>query len=181
DIVIASTIQRLVEREGACVRSADGTGDGDAPDHELTKNIVDVFAQHERAIIRARTPAALAVKRARGERVGRVPCGFQLVLPITRRRQPAESTRARQLRLRRRSAVPCAPGASHARPSPGVQHRRSRSHVPQSCSTIQVVVWITRCTVRAPTTMPAINRGNASPPWAANDIARMSTRRPQTT
>jgi len=35
---------------------------------------VDVFAQYERAVIRARTRAALGVKKARGERVGSVGC-----------------------------------------------------------------------------------------------------------
>lgn len=40
--------------------------------------MVDLFAQYERAIIRSRTKAALAVKKARGERVGQVPYGFRL-------------------------------------------------------------------------------------------------------
>lgn len=78
DVVIASTIERLVEREGSCVRSADGTGDGDAPEHQLMRSIVDVFAGYERSLIRARTRAALAVKKQRGERVGGIPYGYKL-------------------------------------------------------------------------------------------------------
>jgi DNA invertase Pin-like site-specific DNA recombinase len=37
---------------------------------------VDAFAQYERAMIRARIRAALAVKRGRGERIGSEPLGF---------------------------------------------------------------------------------------------------------
>lgn len=44
----------------------------------MMRGIVDVFAQYERALIRARTKAALAVKRSRGEYVGSVPFGFRL-------------------------------------------------------------------------------------------------------
>ena len=42
------------------------------------RQIVDCFAEYERAIIRGRTRAALAVKKARGERVGGIPFGYQL-------------------------------------------------------------------------------------------------------
>ena len=42
------------------------------------RNIVSAFGAYERAIIRARTRAALAVKRERGERVGTIPYGYRL-------------------------------------------------------------------------------------------------------
>ena len=42
------------------------------------RQIVDCFAEYERAIIRARRRAALAVKKARGERVGGIPFGSRL-------------------------------------------------------------------------------------------------------
>lgn len=42
------------------------------------RGIVDVFAGYERAVIKSRTRAALAVKRSRGERVGQVPFGCAL-------------------------------------------------------------------------------------------------------
>ena len=35
-----------------------------------------MFAQYERALIRTRTTAAMAVKKGRGERVGAIPFGF---------------------------------------------------------------------------------------------------------
>jgi len=42
------------------------------------RRIVDAFAEYERLLIKARTRAALAVKRSRGERTGDVPYGSQL-------------------------------------------------------------------------------------------------------
>ncbi len=78
DVVVAAMVERLAERHGARVLAADGTGNGDGPEAALLRGIVDVFSQYERALIRARTKAALAVKRSRGERVGSVPYGFRL-------------------------------------------------------------------------------------------------------
>ena len=42
------------------------------------RNMVAAFAMYERALIRSRTKAALAVKRAKGERVGTIPYGYRL-------------------------------------------------------------------------------------------------------
>jgi DNA invertase Pin-like site-specific DNA recombinase len=42
------------------------------------RTILDGAAQYERALIRQRTRAALAAKRARGERAGAVPFGYRL-------------------------------------------------------------------------------------------------------
>jgi DNA invertase Pin-like site-specific DNA recombinase len=82
DVMNTAMIERLAERVGARVRSAAGEGtEGDVlddPSAMLMRGIVDVFAQYERAVIRARTRAALGVKKARGERVGSVPYGFRL-------------------------------------------------------------------------------------------------------
>ncbi|MBF0096578.1 MAG: recombinase family protein [Magnetococcales bacterium] len=38
--------------------------------------MIDLFAQYERALIRSRTTAAMAVKRSKGERVGGIPFGY---------------------------------------------------------------------------------------------------------
>jgi DNA invertase Pin-like site-specific DNA recombinase len=78
DIVVALTIERLVERVGARVASADGTTNAAGPEGDLMRGIVDLFAGYERSLIRARTKAALAVKRSRGERTGYVGFGFKL-------------------------------------------------------------------------------------------------------
>jgi hypothetical protein len=71
-------VERLAERHGARVQSADGTAEGDGPEAVLMRRIVDAFAEYERLVIRARTRAALAVKRSRGERTGGIPYGYQL-------------------------------------------------------------------------------------------------------
>lgn len=78
DTMLAAMIERLAERDGATVRTADGTGDGDGPEAVLMRRIVDAFAEYERLLIKARTRAALAVKKSRGERTGDIPYGWQL-------------------------------------------------------------------------------------------------------
>jgi DNA invertase Pin-like site-specific DNA recombinase len=78
DVMNAAMIERLAEKAGAQVISAQGEGNGDTPEAMMLRGIMDVFAQYERALIRYRTRAALAVKRARGERVGYIPFGLRL-------------------------------------------------------------------------------------------------------
>jgi DNA invertase Pin-like site-specific DNA recombinase len=52
---------------------------GDDPFQELAATVMDAAAQFERRMIGARTKAALAEKRTRGERIsGRLPFGFRL-------------------------------------------------------------------------------------------------------
>jgi DNA invertase Pin-like site-specific DNA recombinase len=81
DVMAAALVERLAERVGARIVSAAGEGtDGAADDPAalLMRRMVDAFAEYERAIIRARTRAALAVKRERGERTGSIPYGSRL-------------------------------------------------------------------------------------------------------
>jgi DNA invertase Pin-like site-specific DNA recombinase len=40
--------------------------------------MVDALAEYERQLIKARTRAALAVKRRKGQRVGQIPYGYRL-------------------------------------------------------------------------------------------------------
>ncbi len=78
DVLVAAMVNRLAEKAGAQILSADGTGNGDGPEALLMRNIVNAFAEYERALIRARTRAALAVKCGKGERTGAVPFGYRL-------------------------------------------------------------------------------------------------------
>jgi DNA invertase Pin-like site-specific DNA recombinase len=78
DSGIAIAIERAVAASGASVVSADGVGNGDGPADAFMRRILDAAAEYERALIRARTKAALRAKRERGERAGRVPYGFAL-------------------------------------------------------------------------------------------------------
>lgn len=78
DVVVAAMTERAAAKAGARVVSADGTGNGDTPADAFMRTILDGAAAYERALIRARTKSALAVKRARGEKLGGIaPYGFR--------------------------------------------------------------------------------------------------------
>jgi DNA invertase Pin-like site-specific DNA recombinase len=78
DVVIAAVATKLTLDAGAVIRSADGAGDGDSPEAELMRMLLDSFAQYERSRIRGRTKAALAAKRRRGEKIGdQAPYGWR--------------------------------------------------------------------------------------------------------
>lgn len=80
DVELAALIDSKVRRLGALLITADGASDQQTTEGHLMARIVDVFAEHERRLIRSRTAQALAVKRARGERVSRFPpYGWTLV------------------------------------------------------------------------------------------------------
>jgi hypothetical protein len=49
-----------------------------SPEGAWTREALDLGRAYQRAIIRSRTRAALAAKKARGERVGTLPYGFRL-------------------------------------------------------------------------------------------------------
>jgi DNA invertase Pin-like site-specific DNA recombinase len=78
DVFVAATIERAAEAAGARVMTADGVGNGDDAGSAFMRQIQDAAAAYERAMIKARTKAALAVKKAKGERVGEVPFGFRV-------------------------------------------------------------------------------------------------------
>jgi DNA invertase Pin-like site-specific DNA recombinase len=80
DVIMAAMVEQLLSRIGARLASAAGEGNSEDDDQSalLLRRISDVFAEHERAIIRRRTRNALAVKRQRGERVGSLPIGSKL-------------------------------------------------------------------------------------------------------
>jgi len=80
DVIAVALIERLVAKRGARVVSAAGEGtETDDPAGVLMRRLIDSFAEYERLLISARTRAALAAKRRRGERVsGIVPFGYRL-------------------------------------------------------------------------------------------------------
>lgn len=77
DVAVAAMIDRAVSSSGARVASAEGVGNGDSPADGFMRSILDAAAAYERSLIRARTRAALAVKKSKGERAGEVPYGFR--------------------------------------------------------------------------------------------------------
>ncbi len=76
DVMKAAMVEARAEKVGARVVSAAGEGDGTDPAAQLMRTIIDAFAQYERAMISARTKAALGTKKRKGERTGGVPYGF---------------------------------------------------------------------------------------------------------
>ena len=71
DPIVVAMIEAAVRRRGARIVSAAGEGtDGDGPTDVLMRRIVDAFGEYERLVIKARTKAALAVKKGRGEKTG---------------------------------------------------------------------------------------------------------------
>lgn len=79
DVMSAAFIEKAARDAGARVVSVAGEGtdssDADDPSAQLMRRIIDAFAEYERMLIKARTRAALAVKRARGQRIGALPLG----------------------------------------------------------------------------------------------------------
>lgn len=78
DVAVAVAIEKAVARCGARIVSADGVANGESAADDFLRTILDAAAAYERALIRARTKAALAVKKANGFRVGAVPLGYQV-------------------------------------------------------------------------------------------------------
>jgi DNA invertase Pin-like site-specific DNA recombinase len=74
---LTAWIEKEVAKAGARIVSVAGEGtESDEPQDILMRRIIDAFAEFERLQIGARTKAALAVKKSKGERIGDVPFGF---------------------------------------------------------------------------------------------------------
>jgi site-specific DNA recombinase len=102
DVLVSAMAEHLVRLRGAVITSAgNGAENGDSPEAQLLRAMIDAFAQFERALIRQRTKAALDAKRARGERTGSVPWGKRLTSDgVTLEPHPSEQAviqRAREL------------------------------------------------------------------------------------
>lgn len=80
DPIVVAMIESAVSRKGCRIISAAGEGTADDdPSSVLMRRLIDAFAEYERLIICARTRAALAAKRRRGERTGQVPYGSAVI------------------------------------------------------------------------------------------------------
>jgi DNA invertase Pin-like site-specific DNA recombinase len=77
DVVLTAMVERAASKAGARIVSAAGEGNGSSPADGFMRTVIDGAAEYERALIRARTTAALAVIRARGKKTGgSVPYGY---------------------------------------------------------------------------------------------------------
>ena len=78
DVEVCIVAERLVAEFGARVVTADGLSAEATPEGQLMRTILDAFAQYERAMIRARTKAAMLAKGRRGEYTGgEAPYGYR--------------------------------------------------------------------------------------------------------
>lgn len=73
DALLALLLEKELGRRGVRLVSADGSGNGDGPADLLMRRLLDAFGEFERAVIRARTKAALQAQRERGRRFSRWP------------------------------------------------------------------------------------------------------------
>jgi site-specific DNA recombinase len=78
EIEIIRSVERQSLKLGAVLKTADGMSDTDDEAGHIRKGFDDLLNEAELRRIRARTRAALAVKKARGERTGGVPYGWQV-------------------------------------------------------------------------------------------------------
>lgn len=80
DSLVAWLIERAALTEGAAIHTVDGTVGTRTGETEgaWTRGALDLAGAYVRVVNRARTRAALAAKKSRGERVGAVPYGFCL-------------------------------------------------------------------------------------------------------
>ncbi len=73
----AALAEAQLRRCGAALVCVDGAGSGDDPTSELVRGILLAVGRFEKAMIRARITAALAVKQSRGELTGAAPYGWR--------------------------------------------------------------------------------------------------------
>ena len=79
DPLLLLTVERMLEKKGCRLVSVCNEGTAtDTPQDKLMRQMVVLFAEYERSVIRARISACLQNKKAKGERVGTIPYGFQL-------------------------------------------------------------------------------------------------------
>ena len=78
DVYVAELVKRELRAAGACLALVEGIC-GDDPFSEMAATVMDAAARLERRMIGARTKAALAVKRGKGEKTGGdVPFGYRV-------------------------------------------------------------------------------------------------------
>jgi DNA invertase Pin-like site-specific DNA recombinase len=70
--------ERIAQHAGASIVTVGGEGNGDGPEAQLMRTILDAFAQYEKTLMVLRTKAGLARMREKGERLGMVPYGKRL-------------------------------------------------------------------------------------------------------
>ena len=98
DPITAALAESELRKHSASLICADGHGGGDDPTSELIRGILLSVARFEKALIKSRIRAALAVKRSKGERLGAAPYGSRVegknLVPHDEERATRERLRA---------------------------------------------------------------------------------------
>jgi DNA invertase Pin-like site-specific DNA recombinase len=106
DLIQSALATRLVEWMGAKVLSADGSGNADGPEGTLLAQMLDAFAQFERALIAGRTRAALRARRDRCQKFSRFPpFGWRWTRDGKMREDPAQQHTLRRMKALRRRGL----------------------------------------------------------------------------
>lgn len=106
DVGIARAIEAQATKEGVRIRTADGTSDATGSAGVIAKGLHDLLGEWEREVIRERTKSALALKKSRGERTGKVPFGYRLAADMTHLEpDPAEQSALTLMRALRASGA----------------------------------------------------------------------------
>jgi site-specific DNA recombinase len=79
DPLLLLTVERMLEKKGCRLVSVCNEGTAtDSPQDKLMRQMVVLFAEYERSVIRARISACLQNKKKKGERVGTIPFGYKM-------------------------------------------------------------------------------------------------------
>jgi DNA invertase Pin-like site-specific DNA recombinase len=78
DPVVGAIVFDELTRHGASLACADGVGQGDDPTSMMIRGVLLCVKAYDRAMIGARIKATLAMRKRRGERVGREPFGSRV-------------------------------------------------------------------------------------------------------
>lgn len=78
DSVGLAMVERLASREDAKIVFVRDKDEVSETEGKLKRRLVGAFAEYERALMRVRTRAAVAIKKQRGEMTGRCPWGYHL-------------------------------------------------------------------------------------------------------
>jgi site-specific DNA recombinase len=78
ETLTAAMCEKIAQKAGANILTVNGEANGEGPEAQLMKTMLDAFAQYERALIVLRVKAGMARKREKGEWLGMVPYGQQL-------------------------------------------------------------------------------------------------------
>lgn len=99
DPLTAAMAEAEIRKRGASLAVVDGAGEGQSPTGDLVRGILLSVAKFERSIIGFRIRNALAVKKRRGELVGKAPYGFRVSIDgKTLEADPQEASTVRRIR-----------------------------------------------------------------------------------